>query len=53
MVYEYGTMLPAGLTTFAWILNDPEEWRQAWDLGVDGVMTDFVPAYEAWAQGRQ
>ena len=42
-----------GLPTFAWILNDPAEWREAWALGVDGVMTDFVGDYQAWAAEQE
>eukprot|EP00918_Siedleckia_nematoides_P036103 GHVU01078500.1.p1 GENE.GHVU01078500.1~~GHVU01078500.1.p1 ORF type:complete len:354 (+),score=48.25 GHVU01078500.1:105-1166(+) len=30
-----------GIATYAWVLNEPEEFERADKLGVDGIMTDF------------
>ena len=30
-----------GIIVFVWVLNEDEEYKRAFRLGADGVMTDF------------
>jgi len=42
-----------GIKVIVWVLNSPEEWEEAFRLGVDGVMTDY-PAQlsEFWENNK-
>lgn len=42
-----------GLEVHVWTINDPREMERLFDLGVDGIMSDFPARLLAVVQGRQ
>ncbi|QBJ96493.1 glycerophosphodiester phosphodiesterase [Rhodococcus sp. ABRD24] len=43
----------AGLQTFVWTANEPEQWRLLVDAGVDGVITDRPDRLGGWLDAVQ
>lgn len=42
----------AGLEVYPWTADTPRQWAAARDAGVDGVLTNRVAAYQAWARAQ-
>lgn len=39
-----------GIKVYLWVLNDEEDWKMAYRLGVDGVMTDYPTALREFVE---
>jgi hypothetical protein len=40
----------AEMKVMMWIVNSPEEWQQADDVGAELILTDEPEAYGKWAE---
>lgn len=47
-----GRLHDAGLETYPWTLDDPEDWELATSLGVDGIITNRPDRLRGWLEGR-
>jgi glycerophosphoryl diester phosphodiesterase len=42
----------AGVSVFAWTVNDPNDWSRLTDMGVDGIITNKPSEYQGWLLAR-